>query len=169
MPRPTMTLIGDKAREAVLKAKLLAFKDKRKAEIADRVNTNLNRINQNQTTQMLKHLEKMSALLDKLEARVNAGSADIKDPQAAKTAISSASAQIASATSAVKTQAEKDYTLQISSETKVKADAQALRSKLGTDLKSVRQLVIAAKQKVSNAVRIARTGQIIKEGTPSGK
>ena len=34
----------------------IPVEDKRKAEIAQRVNTNLNRINQNQTTQMLKHL-----------------------------------------------------------------------------------------------------------------
>lgn len=157
------------SREAVLKAKLLVFKDKRKAEITERINTNLNKINQNQTTQMQKHLERMSVLLDKLENRVNTGSSDIKDPQAAKVAISSARASVDQATSAVKTQAGKDYTLQVTKESKVKADAQAMRTKLNTDLKSVRQLVITTKQMISNAIKTARTGQIVKEGTPSGK
>lgn len=147
------------SREAVLQAKLQAFKDKRKAEITQRVNTNLNKINQNQTAQMLKHLEKMSALLDKLEARVNT----------AKTAIASARTSITSATSTVKAQSEKDYTLQVTSEAKVKAEAQALRVKLHTDLKSARQSVIDAKQKASEAVRTAKSGKIVKEGTPSGK
>lgn len=134
-------------REAALKAKLDKFKDKKKAEIADRVNTNLNKINQKQTSQMLKHLAKMSAILDKLAARVISGSID------------DARASIASASSAVKLQADKDYTLTISSETKVKADAKKIRDLLHQDLQAVRTQVIDAKQAVGNAIRGAKSGQ----------
>lgn len=159
-------------REAALKAKLQAFKDKKKAEIADRLNSNLNKINQKQTGQMLKHLDKMSAILNKLEARVNKGTPDIKDPQVAKISIAQAKASIASATAAVKIQSEKDYTLQVSSESAVRKDAQKKRTELHTDLLAVRKLVIDAKQAVANAIRVAKSGKLeipAKEGTPSGQ
>lgn len=134
-------------REAALKAKLERFKDKTKAQVVDRINTNLNRINQKQTAQMLKHLDKMSTILGKLEA-------DVTTTKEA----------IATATAAVKLQAEKDYTIAISSEKTVKKDAQKTREQLHNDLKVVRVQVIDAKQAVANAIRLER-----KEGTPTGR
>ncbi len=155
--------------EAAFKAKLEAFKDKRKAEIAERVNTNLNKINQNYTDQMKKHLETMSAILDKLEARVNSNSPDIKDPTAAKTAIAEARAKIAAATAAVDAQAQKDYTITVTSESKVRADAQKMRDLLKTDIQALRKQLIDAKQSVSNAIRTAKSGSDMKEGSQSGQ
>lgn len=149
-------------REAALKAKLEKFKDKRKAEVADRVNTNLNRINQKQTAQMLKHLDKMSTILAKLEKRANQGTA----------AIASAKEGIATATASVKLQAEKDYTIALSSEGTVRKDAQKMREQLHSDLKALRVGVIDAKQAVANAIRVAKSGKLEipgKEGTPSGR
>lgn len=157
------------SREAALKLKLETFKDKRKAEIATRVNTNLNKINENQTAQMQKHLEKMSDILNKLEARVNSGSSDIKDPALARTAIISSRASIASAGAAVSTQADKDYTIEATTEANLKRDAQAKREQLHTDLKTVRQLVISAKQSVANAIRVAKGFKTEKEATSSGE
>ncbi len=154
-----VTVMREKAasKEAALKARLETCKDKRKAQTAERVNTNLNKINQNQTSQMLKHLNRMSEILDKLEARV-------KQATLAKTAIADARAAIASSSAAVSAQAEKDYTVQVTSETKIRQDVQAQREQLHTDLKAVRQLVIDAKQKAANAIRVAK-----KEGTTSGQ
>lgn len=159
-------------KEAVLKAKLEKFKDKKRAEIADRVNTNLNRINQKQTEQMLKHLDRMSTILGKLEERVRKGTPDIKDVTLAKAAIASAKGSIAAATASVKLQAEKDYTIAVSSEGTVRKDAQKTRVQLHNDLKAVRVQVIGAKQAVSNAIRVAKSGKVEvpgKEGTPSGR
>jgi len=157
------------SREASVKAKLQQFKDQRKAEIALRVNTNLNKINQNQTGEMLKHLDKMTALLDKLEARVSSNSPDIKNPAAANQAISDAREAVANAKTAVQAQAQKDYTLQVSAETKIRTDAKSMRDQLHTDLSAVRKQVIAAKQKVADAVRIAKRGSLTKEATKSGQ
>jgi len=154
------------SREATLKLKLQTFKDKHKAEIAQRVNTNLNQINLKQTKEMQNHLDKMSLLLDKLEARVNSGSPDVKDPTAAKAAIAVSRTKIASASAAVLTQAGNDYTITITSESKIKLDAQEQREKLHKDLKAVRQLVIDAKQSVANAIRVAKG--LGKEATQSG-
>lgn len=161
--------------EAEIKAKIQKFKDKQKAEIATRVNTNLNKINQNQTGQMLRNLDLMSQLLDKLAQRVASNSPDIKDPAAANQAIADARTAIDTARTAVEAQAQKDYTIAVTTETKIKLDAQAKRDQLHTDIKTVRQLVIDAKQTVSNAVRVAKSGKVAtpsaqeKEGSSSGQ
>lgn len=163
------------SKAAALRLKLQTFKDKKKAEIADRVNINLNNINQKQTSQMQKHLDKMSAILDKLEARVENGKPDVKDPAAARVAIASARAVISSASAAVSTQAQKDYTITVTSEGRIGLDAKVQRDKLHTDLLAVRKMVVDAKQSVANAIRVAKSGSVPagtglkKEGTSSGK
>lgn len=156
-------------REAALKARLDTFKDKRKAQVAERVNTNLNSINQKQTSQMQTHLDRMSELLTKLEERVNKPTPDIKDVTAAKAAIASSMASISLASDAVAAQAEKDYTINLTTESQVRVDAQAMRDQLRTDLTSTRSLVVEAKQSVANAVRVAKGRPKLQEGTPSGQ
>lgn len=158
-------------REAALKERLEKFKDKKKAEITERVSTNLNRINQKQTEQMLKHLDRMVTILGKLETRVNAGSADVKDVSAAKEAITEAKTAIDEAKAVVSAQAKKDYTVAVASESRVKSDVKKLRDMLHTDLKSVREAVVKAKQAVANSIRVAKSGkvEVPKEGTTSGQ
>lgn len=167
------------SRTATLKAKLQTFKNKKKAEITERINDSLNKINQKQTEQMQKNLNNMSGILDRLENRVNLAKPDIKDVSAAKTAIASAEGIIASASSAVSTQAQKDYTIQVTSEARVGIVAKAQRDKLHTDLQATRKMVIDAKQAVTNAIRVAKSGSSAattsakisdeKEGTNSGQ
>lgn len=163
------------SRTAAFNAKLDVFKDRKKAEVAERVNNNLNRINLNQTGQMQKHLNTMSKILERLEVRVNSGKPDIKDPAAARAAIVSAKTTIATASAAIAAQAQKDYTIQVTSESRVKADAKLQRDKLHTDLQSIRKIVIDAKQSVADAIRVAKAGsgkndsKKEKEGTGSGR
>jgi len=159
------------SREATLKAKLEAFKDQRKAQIAKRISDNLNKINESRTISMQRHLDAMSVILAKLETRVNQQTPDIKDPAAAKAAISNARATIATASATVQLQTQKDYTVQITSEAKVRADVKLQRDKLHADLLALRKTIIDSKKSVSQAIRIAKTGSISedKEGTPSGQ
>lgn len=155
------------SKEAALKARLETFRDKKKAQVAERVNTNLNRINQNQVEQMQRHLNTMTSILDKLEARVNQSTPDIKDPALAKQAIADARAAISSASQALAAQTEKDYTITVTSESKIREDAKSMRDQLHTDLKALREQVRNAKKAVSNAIRVAKSG--VKEGTSSGQ
>ncbi len=161
------------SREAALKLKLQTFRDQRKATAAARISDNLNKINTNQTSQMQKYLANMSLILDKLENRVNSNTADIKNVAAAKDAIAKSRATIASASAAVTLQSQRDYTITVTSEAKVKQDAQKMREQLHTDLLSLRKLVIDAKQSVSNAIRVTKSGKVEipgkKEGTVSGQ
>lgn len=136
------------SKTATLKTKLEAFKNKNKAAAAERINTNLNTINQNQTTQMQRHLDAMTVILNKLETRVSSPSA----------AIATARANIASASAAVAAQSEKDYTITVTSEAKIKTDAKKQRDALHADLLALRKIVIDAKQSVGNAIREGRSG-----------
>lgn len=159
------------SKAAALKIRLQAFRDQKKAEIAERINNLLNKINQNQTSLMQRHLNLMSTILSKLENRVNAKTPDIKNPEAAKAAIASASAAIASASAAVSAQAEKDYTIQITSENKVATDAKIQRDRLHADLQATRKFVREAKKAVAAAIRIAKSaaGLNMQEATDSGQ
>lgn len=159
------------SKEASLKARLETFKNKAKAQIAERVNTSLKKINEAISSAMKRYLEKMTAILNRLEDRVDSNSPDIKNADLAKEAIASASAAIASASAAVDTQALNDYTIEATSEATIKEDAKAMRRKLHDDLLAVRKLVIAAKQAVAGAIKVAKSGMLEgpKEATESGE
>lgn len=135
-------------REATLKTKLATFRDKNKATIAERVNTNLNKINEKQTQAMSNHLDGMSEILAKVETRKGSTSAII-----------SAKVSIASATALVNIQAEKDYTITVTTEAKIKEDAKKMRDMLHSDLKTVRGAIITAKQAVAATIKEATNGQ----------
>ncbi|MCR4305591.1 MAG: hypothetical protein NUV73_00730 [Candidatus Daviesbacteria bacterium] len=157
------------SRAATLKTRLQNFRDQNKAVLAERINTNLNNVNQNQTTRMQSHLDKMSEILDRLEARVNSGKPDIKDPISARAAIESSRTNISTASAAVSAQALEDYTITITSEGRIGLDAKTQRDALHKDLKATRQTVQEAKQSVASAIRIAKSGLIPKESTSSGQ
>lgn len=161
------------SRAAELKARLAAFKDRRKAALVEKISNVLNKINEKRTNAMRRHLEKMSELLGKLVDRVANKGGQGKDTSQVDSAIASASAAIASASAAVDAQALKDYTITISSESAARVNAKVARDKLHTDLQAVRKLVVAAKQAVANAIRVAATtlggiGEGSKEATEGG-
>jgi len=158
------------SREALLKSKLDGFRDRKKATAAARINTNLNNINAKQTEMMQKHLDVMTAILNKLENRVNEGKPDIKDSTAAKTAIANARSAISSASAAVTAQSQNDYTIQVTTESKVRLDALSQREQLYKDIMALRKLIIETKRSVINAIRVARAEkpETEKEATESG-
>ena len=87
---------------------------------------------------MAGNLSRMTELLNKLSKNT---------PDA------SVSAAITSAKEAVLLQSQKDYTVQVTTETKVKTDAKTVRDQLSADLLATRKLVIAAKQSLMEGVR----------------
>lgn len=163
------------SKTAELKTRLQTFKDQQKAAIAERINNTLDKINQNQTAQMKKHLKLMSTILDKLENRVNSNTPDIKNSAGAKDAIDTARLAIASASAAVTDQEKKTYLIQATSEAKLRQEAKTQRDLLHSDLQEVRKMVIAAKQAIANAIKVAKSGFVVnpseirKEGTFSGQ
>ncbi|MBI2040409.1 hypothetical protein HYT18_05055 [Candidatus Microgenomates bacterium] len=156
------------SREAALKAKLQTFRDQRKAQTVERINSTLRRINEKFVSQMTNYLDRMTSILNRLEDRVNKPTPDIKDPALARAAIADARDAIATASAKVEEQSLMDYTIQVSTESSVRKDAKAARDKLHTDLRNLRQLLIDAKQAVANAIRVAKSGKT-EEATQSGQ
>ncbi|MBU1031836.1 hypothetical protein KKE03_02875, partial [Patescibacteria group bacterium] len=68
-------------------------------------------------------------------------------------AISESRTLIASASASVQAQAQNDYTVAVTSESRVRADIQKIRLQLHEDLLVARKQVIDAKQSVANAIR----------------
>lgn len=62
------------SRAAQLKTRLQTFKDQVKAQVAERVSSNLNKINSNRVAAMDNNLQKMTAILDKLEKKTTEAS-----------------------------------------------------------------------------------------------
>lgn len=143
-------------REAALKAKLATFRDKKKASAAARINENLTKANQTRATQMLNHLNKLSDILSRLETRLAAITG--KDTSTAKTAIDSAKTAIATARQAVTAQAQNNYTITVTSESKIHQDAMTERESLHSSLKLTHDLVVAAGRAVATA--ISQTAQL---------
>ena len=144
------------SREAALKAKLQSFRDKKKAEIVERIDQNLDKINKHKTEMMMTNLNRMSDLLTRIESNMNSQS-EGKDITKAKESIEKAKIAIANAKVAVTTQSEKDYTVTVTSESKVKTDAQTVRETLKNDLKLVHDLIVEARKALSEAISVTRS------------
>ena len=123
--------------------------------IAEKINDNLNKINERRTNQMMDHVSKLSNILSRLDERVSNAEANGKDMSSANAAIADANAKIASAEASVSAQKLKDYTIEATSEATIKADAAAMRNKLHDDLQSVHNLIVTARQAVANAISTA--------------
>lgn len=143
------------SRTAALKAKLKTFKDKKKANLTEKINTNLNKINEKRTELLGKRLDEMSKIVSKLEARLNEAKTAGKDTSAAQAALDSAKSTWQDAKTSVDTQAQKSYTITVSDEGKIGQDAKATRDQLHNDLKETNQKVIDAKQAIAKAIETA--------------
>lgn len=137
------------SKEGQLTVKLAKFKDKQRVQIAERLNKNLNILNERLHNKMFLHIDKLTELLTRLETRISASDQDTSTAQAA---ISQAKIDIEIAKTAVDTQATKDYAIIATSEARLADDARTARNSLHTDLKAVHELLVKARQSVSAAV-----------------
>ncbi len=148
------------SKEAQLKTKLKVFKDKKKAEITERVSGNLNTININRTAEMTRNLQKMSELLTKVENKASSS----QNAASASAVIANAKTAIATAEAAVITQSQKDYTVQATTESKIRVDVKSSRDQLFTDLTAARKLVLDAREALVNAVMAVNTKGVANNG-----
>lgn len=153
-------------RSAAFKAKLLRFRDQVKAKRVENINDRLDKINENRTTIMLEHIEKIKDILENMEEKVDTAAEDGKDMTEALAAIEEAKAAIDAAKEAAETQQAKDYIIAVTTETTVKADSQASRDNLRNDLKAVHDLIVAARQATAKAIS---TGASSLKGVSSGQ
>lgn len=141
------------ARREALKEKIAAIKDKRKQSLVERIDEKLANVNKNITNQFVKALERISALLDKLEAKAKTLEENGADTTAFNTALEKARDDVATAQSAVSSQAGKEYNAAIKDEDSLKNTMGEVMQSLQADLKTIRELVFTAKK---SAIATAR-------------
>lgn len=143
------------SKSGIAKDKIQKFRDKKRAETAQRVNTKLPEINKTRTDNMSANLVKMTEILAKLETRVAEASNNGKDITEAQNAITQAKADISAAQTAVTEQSQKDYGITVTTESKIAADAKTARDALFNDLKTTHDLVVTARQSLAEAISTA--------------
>jgi hypothetical protein len=126
-----------------MRERLAAWKDKTKAEIAERIQDNLNALNARLTAHFDAQLDKMVSLMVRIEAgdTDNSGDADIE----------AANDAIVDAQEANDDQADNTYEVNVSTEANARVDVGAARKELHDDLKAVWDKVIAAREAVRKA------------------
>jgi len=135
--------------KADLKVRLQVIKDEAKKAAAQKLDENMNNLNANFTAKFTKSLTDFDTYLSRLVDKASAtstttASVAAKDTTAFNAAVESAKAAIVSARTAVEAQANKVYSITVSTEANLKSDVSSVRNTLNTDLKSVRDLVQAA-------------------------
>lgn len=140
------------SKTAALKAALARFRNKQKATTVERINNLLASLNEKATNRMEKHLDKLLKILSKLETRVEGAEGD---KTAANAAIADAKEAIDAAKAALTEQVQNDYTIEVTSEAKVKENAVEARSNLHADLKEVHNKIVDARKAVADAIRTA--------------
>jgi hypothetical protein len=153
-----------KAKREQFQQKLVAFKDTKKKEIVTRINDRIGTVNKNATDEMTKALDRMTEILTKLSTRVATLKSQGKDTTAAETAITDANTAVEKAKSAVTDQAAKQYVITLTTEKSAKTDVGSTTKQFETDLKTVHQLVVDARQAVANAIK--ETAKLFKTEKP---
>ena len=124
------------------KEKIKTIRDEKKKQIVEHTDAKIGEINKRRTDAMLAQLNKMSEILAKAKAR------------GANTA--AAEAAVASAKTAVEAQARKTYTVEITTEDKLKIKVGEAMKALKTDLQAVHQKVADARKATADAIRSVR-------------
>lgn len=124
-------------KRAQFKEELATLKDQRKANIIERVDTRLNDINKTRTTRMTARLDRMSLILDKISSKEAELKTQGKDTTTLLNDIALATTAISSAKQAVITQSQKDYVINITSDTTLRSDAKSTVLQFQEDIHAV--------------------------------
>lgn len=111
------------------KTKLRSIRDEKKKALVEKLDARFAEVNTKRTTQMAKHLDKMTEILGKTIP-------EIQKAREANTA-----------------QAAKTYIITITTEKNLKMDVGKVRSQLEADLKAVHELVVAARKAVKAVIK----------------
>ncbi len=143
-----------KVKREELKKRLGEIKDERKKAAATRLDEQMNRLNERWTTHFTDVLDHLDDVLGKIQIRADKAVSLGKDVSAVKTAVDAAKVAIASARTAVETQAKKTYIATITSDAKLGEAFKSVRDQLHKDLTDLRDGPVKnARDAVQNAAR----------------
>lgn len=141
------------AKRDELKTRLEGVKDEVKKTIVTNVNARLVAINKTMTDNWSSALERLTAIVVKVSARADVAASAGADVGAIRSGITAANDAIAAAQLAVDAQAVKTYTINVTTEDKLRASVQAARQAMYDDLAKVRAAVVAAREAVGTAIK----------------
>jgi|GEM_PF-1428736 len=137
-----------------LRVRLENIKDKRKADSVEKINDNLQKLNERWTKHFLDVLDKLSDVLVKITSRTDKiASTQNVDVSKVKNLIETASSTIYAARLRVIEQAGKVYTINVTTEKNLKTDVGKTRQQLHSDLVKLRDIVFNARDSVHEAAR----------------
>lgn len=127
------------------------IKDTRKQAVVGKIEDHLAKINERITTQFSHVLERLQAILDKIQSRADRAEQSGLDVTSVDVAIGEATTAITDAEAAVLAQTAKVYTAQVSSDSAARNEVQGLMQQLRTDLSVVKEVVQNARRAVQAA------------------
>lgn len=125
--------------------RLQNLKDEKKQQILEHISNRIKVLNDRITKTMLRMVERLEALLKKIKDRVPA-----VDTTAAQ-------AKIDEAKTAIATQATKEYIIEFTDETGLRAGASAAKQQFRADIQAVREKIRTARQAVADVLKAAKT------------
>lgn len=149
--RPGQTSVTT-GKKAAFMEKLATIKDAQKKTLVEKIDTRVGEINQKRTTQMSQALMFMNKILTELASKAVLAKTQGHDTTKLNLAITAAQTAVKSAETAVATQAAKEYTITITTESALRTTVGATTRTLQTDLRNTHASVANAKQKVILAV-----------------
>lgn len=156
--------VNFKEKRDAFKEKIKIIKDERKKQLTERIDNRMSTVNKNQTDRMTKVLDKLTEHIDKLQEKITQAKEEGVNVSSVESAVSSAQTAISSAISTVEQQSAKDYAFSITDEEKLGQAVKTSYDILSQDLKNAQQALVAAKEAVVNAYKVAGT---LKKVTPT--
>lgn len=118
--------------------KLAIIKDGKKKETVQNINDRLQKLNQDQINSLVKVMDNIEQVLKNITSRTDKAELAGKDVTVVKADIKIATDNISAFRDALKTQASKTYTINITTEKTLKANIKKTREMLFNDLKTLR-------------------------------
>ncbi len=136
-----------------LRVKLQKVKDQKKISSVENINDQLQKLNERWTDHFVDVIDHLSDVLVKIGGRADKLSVNNVNVASVKNLMNTASTTIASARTAIATQAAKVYTINVTTETNLKTDVGKTRQALHSDLVKLRDIVFGARNAVHNAAQ----------------
>lgn len=147
------------AKRADLKTKLASIKDERKQNLALSVNDKFQALNKKAVETLSNTVTRQEAVLQKIKERVAILSGEGVDVTVLNSQIGDIDAKIADVRSAILSQSEKVYTIDVTTEDELKTNTEATRNSLRTDITALHDAVTSISTLIKNIVSSLNTNQ----------
>lgn len=140
-----------KDKRAALQEELQKVKDERKRAAVERIDANLDKLNERMANHLSNVLDKLENVLERISSRADKAEEKGLDVAAVRTAIDNALKVIEASRTAIQAQVGNTYTITVNSEDNLRVDVGKARQALHSDLVEIRETVKAAHDAVRNA------------------